>query len=142
MESRINDTVPTHACRTSQSIAAKALEDCGSFPAVHAKELERNRDEIWRVVEKYATVKTKGAFYSFIKAPGTYDDLDATRVLAEKYNVLVVPGVAFGMPGYIRISFAGLRYEDLKIAAGYLEEGLLYLSRLPPEGEGVKKRRD
>ena len=51
----------------------------------------------------YDLVKPQGAFYMFPKAP-IDDDVEFTAEL-QKHNVLVVPGMGFGMPGYFRISF-------------------------------------
>ena len=51
----------------------------------------------------YDLVKPQGAFYMFPKSP-IEDDVEFTAEL-QKHNVLVVPGMGFGMPGYFRISF-------------------------------------
>ncbi len=54
-----------------------------------------------------------GAFYAFpdvsgaIKAlDGVDDDTDFAEYLLEKAGVAVVPGIAFGAPGHVRLSFA------------------------------------
>lgn len=53
-----------------------------------------------------------GAFYSFpdvsgvIKNLGLSSDLELGKLLLEKGNVAIVPGTEFGLPGYIRISYA------------------------------------
>jgi aspartate aminotransferase len=44
-----------------------------------------------------------GAFYLFCKAPGG-DDVDFVRHL-QKFNILAVPGVGFGGPGYFRLAY-------------------------------------
>ena len=51
----------------------------------------------------YDVLKPQGAFYMFPKAP-IDDDVEFVAEL-QKHNVLVVPGMGFGMPGYFRISF-------------------------------------
>ena len=51
----------------------------------------------------YDLVKPQGAFYMFPKSP-IEDDVKFVADLQE-YNVLVVPGRGFGMPGHFRISF-------------------------------------
>ena len=51
----------------------------------------------------YDVVKPQGAFYMFPRSP-LEDDVAFVAEL-QKYNVLVVPGTGFGMPGYFRISF-------------------------------------
>ena len=53
-----------------------------------------------------------GTFYAFpsfegvIKKLGCKDDLELADVLLQKARVAVVPGSAFGAPGYLRLSFA------------------------------------
>lgn len=53
-----------------------------------------------------------GTFYSFpnvtavINHLGLTSDLELAKVLLEKGNIAIVPGTEFGMPGYIRISYA------------------------------------
>ena len=44
-----------------------------------------------------------GAFYLFCKAPGG-DDVDFVKHL-QKFNILAVPGVGFGGPGYFRLAY-------------------------------------
>ena len=51
----------------------------------------------------YSLVKPQGAFYMFPKSP-VEDDVAFVREI-QKYNVLVVPGRGFGVPGYFRISY-------------------------------------
>jgi aspartate aminotransferase len=53
-----------------------------------------------------------GTFYSFpnvegmIKRLGLADDAALSSYLLDKVGVAMVPGSAFGAPGYIRMSFA------------------------------------
>lgn len=51
----------------------------------------------------YDFFEPEGAFYLFCKAPGG-DDVAFVRHL-QKYNILTVPGVGFGGPGYFRIAY-------------------------------------
>lgn len=51
----------------------------------------------------YAYARPDGAFYIFAKSP-IADDVEFVRHL-QKSNVLVVPGVGFGGPGYFRIAY-------------------------------------
>lgn len=51
----------------------------------------------------FEVVKPQGAFYLFPKSP-LQDDVEFAR-LAVKYNILVVPGVGFGTPGYFRLAY-------------------------------------
>ncbi len=51
----------------------------------------------------YEVAKPQGAFYMFPKCP-IEDDVAFVAEL-QKHNVLVVPGMGFGMPGYFRLSY-------------------------------------
>jgi len=51
----------------------------------------------------YDYVKPEGAFYIFCKSPSD-DDVDFVKHL-QKYNILAVPGVGFGGPGYFRLAY-------------------------------------
>ena len=89
----------------------------------------RSKDEIYSMVEQYKlrhdylcaalndidgfkTTPGTGAFYLFpdvknvIEKKGFSDDIELSQYLIEKANVAVVPGSAFGSPGYIRLSYA------------------------------------
>ena len=87
------------------------------------------KDEIYSMVEQYKlrhdylcsalndidgfkTTPGTGAFYLFpdvknvIEKKGFSDDVELSQYLIEKANVAVIPGSAFGSPGYIRLSYA------------------------------------
>ncbi|KAF0216016.1 MAG: aspartate [Geobacteraceae bacterium] len=51
----------------------------------------------------FQMVKPDGAFYLFPKSP-IRDDLEFVK-LAQKHQVLVVPGAGFGAPGFFRIAY-------------------------------------
>jgi aspartate aminotransferase len=51
----------------------------------------------------FTMVKPEGGFYLFPKSP-LADDLEFVR-LAQKHNILLVPGTGFGAPGYFRIAY-------------------------------------
>jgi len=52
----------------------------------------------------FETVKPQGAFYFFPRSP-LPDDIEFVRV-AQKYNILLVPGSGFGKPGFFRLSYS------------------------------------
>ena len=66
---------------------------------------QRKRDFMHTALSEmgYDTVKPRGAFYLYPKAP-IEDDVAFTRELLQ-WNVLVVPGRGFGTPGHFRISY-------------------------------------
>ncbi len=58
-------------------------------------------------------LESQGAFYSFPnmrevikKIDGVHNDLELAEYLINEANVALVPGSAFGAPGYMRLSFA------------------------------------
>lgn len=51
----------------------------------------------------FSMVKPDGAFYLFPKSP-IADDVAFVR-LAQKHNLLLVPGAGFGAPGYFRVAY-------------------------------------
>lgn len=82
-------------------------------------EFEKRRDFMYKrinEIEGLSCVEPKGAFYVMMnisklrgKTINGYeikDSLDFTRLLLEKGNVAVVPGVAFGNEDFVRLSYA------------------------------------
>lgn len=64
-------------------------------------------------IDGITCLPSDGTFYSFPdvrgfidKLDGVADDMELSEYLIEKVGVALVPGTAFGSPGYIRISFA------------------------------------
>jgi len=73
---------------------------------------KRNRDTLYEALQKmgYTVLKPEGAFYMFVKAP-IEDDMKFCDD-AKQFNLLIVPGRAFGCPGYVRISYC-VAYEKI-----------------------------
>ncbi len=82
-----------------QRIVGKLQRAC-----VNIGEYQRKRDFLYQELTQigYPVVKPEGAFYMFPKTP--VDNLEFADELS-KNLVLVVPGTAFGAPGYFRIAF-------------------------------------
>ncbi len=83
-----------------QRAVAKCLE-----AKVDVEVYNRNRELIYTSLTSYGyeCVKPQGAFYLFVKA--LEEDDKAFAEAAKKYNILIVPGSAFGCPGYCRIAY-------------------------------------
>ncbi|MGN6713951.1 pyridoxal phosphate-dependent aminotransferase [Anaerocolumna jejuensis] len=64
-----------------------------------------NRELLYNSLTEYgySCAKPQGAFYLFVKTLEEDDKAFCER--AKKYNILVVPGSAFGCPGYCRIAY-------------------------------------
>lgn len=65
---------------------------------------DANRQALYEGLTKagFECVKPEGAFYMFVKTP--VDDKQFAE-MAKKYNILVVPGSAFGCEGYVRVAY-------------------------------------
>jgi len=66
---------------------------------------KKNRDVLYDHIRKvgFEALKPEGAFYLFMKTP-IEDDVKFCED-AKKFNLLLVPGRAFGCPGYVRLSY-------------------------------------
>ncbi len=117
----------------SQAAAQAALEGdqscvrtmCEAFEVRHAFVVEALNH-----IEGVNCLPSVGTFYSFpnvqaaIKSlNGVDDDVQLASYLLDKVGVALVPGSAFGSPGYLRISFA-TSMENLKEAISRIKSAL------------------
>ena len=117
----------------SQVAAATALTGDQSFLPEMAKVFKERHDfvvEALNAIPGVSCLPSHGAFYSFFNAqeaidrlPEVNDDVELSAYLIEKAEVALVPGSAFGAPGYLRLSFA-TSMENLKIAMERLADTL------------------
>ncbi|MED5276473.1 MAG: pyridoxal phosphate-dependent aminotransferase [Actinomycetota bacterium] len=92
----------------------------------------RTMTEMLTSIDGVKLLETQGAFYAFPDLSAFYDrdiagkkaqnTLELAAIILEEAKVAIVPGEAFGSPGYARLSFA-LGDEDL-------EEGLARITQL------------
>ncbi|MCC0728913.1 pyridoxal phosphate-dependent aminotransferase [Clostridioides sp. ZZV14-6009] len=115
--SSIQGHLISHPSLTSQYIAYGALKDCSTDIYDMVKTYKSRRDLITSKldsIENVEYVNPHGAFYAFIDLSKIaekfkYKDsfsIEFCNQFLEEYNVAVVPGIAFGMDKYIRISYA------------------------------------
>jgi aspartate aminotransferase len=73
--------------------------------SVDVIEYQEKRDILYRKLTGlgFELVKPGGGFYLFPKSP-IEDDVEFVR-LAQKHNILLVPGSGFGAPGFFRIAY-------------------------------------
>ena len=73
-------------------------------------EFEKRRDlavAMINNIDGLSVVKPSGAFYLFVNIKEVSNDsMEFSKGLLEEVGVAVVPGVAFGLEGYFRLSFA------------------------------------
>ena len=82
-----------------QLTISECLDECADISVY-----EDNRNKLVKMFDEigFPYIKPEGAFYLFMKTPG--DD----KVFAENAKnerILLVPGSAFGCPGYVRIAY-------------------------------------
>ena len=99
----------------SQAAALEAITGDQSFIKMMVEAFERRHEflvESLNAINGIECPKSGGAFYSFprvqglIERIGLKDDVEFSTYCLEKLNLAVVPGSAFGTPGYVRLSFA------------------------------------
>ncbi|MDF9407342.1 pyridoxal phosphate-dependent aminotransferase [Pelotomaculum isophthalicicum JI] len=73
--------------------------------SVNIAEYQEKRDLLYDNLTAmgFKMIKPQGAFYLFPQSP-VKDDVEFVRI-AQKHNILVVPGSGFGTPGYFRIAY-------------------------------------
>lgn len=73
--------------------------------SVDVEEYRAKRDLLYDSLTAmgFSMVKPEGGFYLFPRSP-LADDIAFVK-LAQKHNILIVPGAGFGAPGYFRIAY-------------------------------------
>ncbi|MBW6410212.1 pyridoxal phosphate-dependent aminotransferase [Clostridium weizhouense] len=91
-----------------QRVIAKCLD-----AEVDVNIYKRNRDLLYNHLTKigFDCIKPQGAFYLFPKTPIADDKKFCED--AKKFNLLLVPGSAFGCPGFVRLSYC-ISYEKIE----------------------------
>jgi aspartate aminotransferase len=123
----------SNPCSISQYAALAALEGDQSFIGDIVKTLKERHDFVYHALLKVDGINClpgQGTFYIFpniqkvMTRLGIHSDVEFSEFLIEKANVAVVPGSAFGAPGYVRISFA-TSMENLETAMNSLQKTLI-----------------
>jgi aspartate aminotransferase len=113
----------------SQMAAIEALIGIQNYIPKNALSFEKKRDLVFSLLSRIKNLecyKPEGAFYLFIRCMKLFgkktpsgkllkNDNDVATYLLENGNVAVVPGIAFGLEGYFRISYA--TSEELLVKA-------------------------
>lgn len=105
----------SNACSVSQVAALAALDGDQTVVAEMSSQYHARHDylvEALNGIPGFECRPGEGTFYAFprvagaIEQLGLADDVALTEHLLNKSDVAVVPGSAFGAPGYVRLSFA------------------------------------
>lgn len=83
-----------------QRVVAKTLG-----AEVDVLEYKKNRDTLYNELARigFSAIKSEGTFYLFVKAP--IEDDGQFCEDAKQFNLLLVPGKAFGCSGYVRLAY-------------------------------------
>ena len=122
----------------AQYAALEALTGPMDTVAAMLAEYSRRRDRIvsgLRAIPGVTCVEPGGAFYAFPNVSahlgnGISDTTALSKVLLEKQHLVVVPGEAFGTPGYLRLSYA--------TSIERIEEGLRRLEKFFAMAEAAR----
>jgi len=127
---KIQGQSTSNACSIAQKAALAAIQSDPSCVAEMVERYRRRRDWILQRLGELPGVRCirpEGAFYLFASVEralraGETDVAFCTRML-EEAGVALVPGSAFGAPGYVRISYATSE-ENLEKALDRLARAL------------------
>ncbi len=105
----------THTAAMAQAAALEAIRGPQDSVAAMREEYRRRRDEFVAALNRIRGISCSlppGAFYVFpnvtgaMKRLGCATSVELGRRLMADIGVATVPGEAFGMPGYLRLSYA------------------------------------
>jgi aminotransferase len=108
-------TSPSIISQKGALIALKKCQDISSQVEIYKNRAEKVYKKLKD--EKIDVIEPKGAIYMFVSLDGitNLDSLEFAKQLLEKEKVAVVPGIAFGMDNYIRISL--VKDEEILLEA-------------------------
>ncbi|KAG6483246.1 hypothetical protein ZIOFF_059888 [Zingiber officinale] len=125
---KVQDNIPICASIISQHLALRSLEVGSEWVRDRVQNLVRSRDILTKALAPLGKENVRGgqgAIYLWAKLPEKFsDDYEIVRWLVRKHHVVIIPGSASGSPGYVRISFGGLKEADCEVAAYRLKKGL------------------
>ena len=108
----------------SQAAALEAISGDQSFINMMVEAFERRHNflvDSLNAIDGIECSQSRGAFYSFPRVQGLIDrlglkdDVEFSTYCLDKISLALVPGSAFGAPGYVRLSFA-TSMDNLKLA--------------------------
>ena len=127
---KIQSQSTSNPCSISQAATLEALNGDQSCIQIMLKAFKERHDYVVAAVNAIPDMQalpSQGAFYTFVdmqaiieQTEGINDDVELADYILSKAEVALVPGSAFGAPGYMRISFA-TSMENLQEAMQRLE---------------------
>ena len=130
---KIQSQCTSNPCSVSQAAAAAALSGDHFYVEERSRIFHERHDYVNRRLNELrgvSCIPARGAFYAFPDFGGAIeahrnanDDIAYAEWLLEVAKVAVVPGSAFGAPGFMRLSFA-TSMENLEAALDRLGEAM------------------
>lgn len=121
----------SNPCSISQAATLEALNGDQSCIKTMLKAFKERHDFVVDAVNNIPHMQalaSQGAFYTFVniqtlieKTDGVNNDVEMSDYILSEAEVALVPGSAFGAPGYIRISFA-TSMDNLQLAIKRLQK--------------------
>ena len=112
---KIQGQSTSNPCSIAQAAALEALNGDQGIIGTMVDAFEKRHEFIVDALNNIDGIecpRSQGAFYSFPRVEGLIkrlnlkDDVEFSTYCLEKLNIALVPGSAFGAPGYVRFSFA------------------------------------
>ncbi|MFK5985896.1 MAG: pyridoxal phosphate-dependent aminotransferase [Pseudomonadota bacterium] len=113
---KVQSQSTSNPCSISQAAALAALngsQECIKGMLTAFKERHDYIVKEINTIKGISALESQGAFYCFFDAneliqnmDGIEDDVQLCDFILEKAEIALVPGTAFGAPGYLRLSFA------------------------------------
>jgi aspartate aminotransferase len=130
---KIQSQSTSNPAAVSQAAATEALNGDQACIVPMLEAFRERHDYLLEALNKLPGVRcapADGTFYAFpdfsgaiTRLEGVDDDIGLAEYLLNEANVALVPGSAFGAPGYVRLSFA-TSIENLKKAISRLQQVL------------------
>ena len=129
----IQSQITSNASSISQVAAAAALDGDQSCVTPMVDAYKKRSDYIVKALNEipgFECREGEGTFYAFprvtgaMKAKGLQTDAELVELLLSQADVVIVPGTAFGAPGYVRLSFA-CSIEELETAISRIKAALV-----------------
>ena len=130
---KIQSQSTSNATSIAQVAAQSALEGSQRYIEESTAIFKTRHDYVYDRLNSMTGINclaSEGTFYSFPNVEGAMEsleginnDVEFAEYLLDKANVALVPGSAFGAPGYMRLSYA-TSMENLEKAMARLEQAL------------------
>ena len=128
---KIQSQSTSNPCSISQAAAVAALNGDQGCIQTMLKAFKQRHDYVVKTLNSIPHIScmpSDGTFYSFPNIQPFIDarsdlnnDVDVANLLLDKVGVAIIPGSAFGSPGYMRLSFA-TSMENLEKALSRIDQ--------------------